>query len=154
MTATSLSKGANLVVGAAAVRAELVWSAGPGVPEVDVSALLLASDGRVRDDGDFVFYNQPRHASGAVGHLGKRGAPGAGPAHTTDAVEVDLRSVEPAVERIVLCASADGGTSGRVDNVGFFSVDDIGALPDAEWYDRLLSEIPSWITAAGRAGIL
>ncbi|MFB6788280.1 VWA domain-containing protein [Streptomyces olivaceus] len=33
-------------------------------------------------------------------------------------------------------------------------MDDIGALPDAEWYDRLLSEIPSWITAAGRAGIL
>ncbi|MGW5620413.1 VWA domain-containing protein [Streptomyces olivaceus] len=123
MTATSLSKGANLVVGAAAVRAELVWSAGPGVPGVDVSALLLASDGRVRDDGDFVFYNQPRHASGAVGHLGKRGAPGAGSAHTTDAVEVDLRSVEPDVERIVLCASADGGTFGRVPGLSLRLLD-------------------------------
>ncbi|MFF9902623.1 VWA domain-containing protein [Streptomyces olivaceus] len=123
MTATSLSKGANLVVGAAAVRAELVWSAGPGVPGVDVSALLLASDGRVRDDGDFVFYNQPRHASGAVGHLGKRVAPGAVPAHTTDAVEVDLRSVEPAVERIVLCASADGGTFGRVPGLSLRLLD-------------------------------
>ena len=42
----------------------------------------------------------------------------------------------------------------RVDNVGFFAVDDIGTVPDAELYDRLLSEFPQWITAAGRAGIL
>lgn len=42
----------------------------------------------------------------------------------------------------------------RVDNVGFFSVDDISTLPDQELYDRLLSEFPSWVTAAGRAGIL
>jgi hypothetical protein len=42
----------------------------------------------------------------------------------------------------------------RVDNVGFFAVDDISTVPDQELYDRLLSEFPSWITAAGRAGIL
>ncbi len=42
----------------------------------------------------------------------------------------------------------------RVDNVGFFAVDDISTLPDQELYDRLLSEFPSWITAAGQAGIL
>ncbi|MYS78386.1 stress response protein, partial [Streptomyces sp. SID5926] len=42
----------------------------------------------------------------------------------------------------------------RVDNVGFFAVDDIGTVPDPELYDRLLSEFPSWVTAAGRAGIL
>ncbi|WP_121703088.1 VWA domain-containing protein [Streptomyces sp. E5N298] len=114
MTAISLSKGANIAVDSPAVRAELVWSAGPGVPEVDASALLLTSAGRVRDDGDFVFYNQPRHTSGAVGHLGKRVGPDADAGVTTDAVEVDLLSVESAVERIVLCASADGGAFGRV----------------------------------------
>lgn len=43
MTATSLSKGANVAVDPPAVRAELVWSPGPGVPEVDASALLLTS---------------------------------------------------------------------------------------------------------------
>ncbi|MFF0296042.1 VWA domain-containing protein [Kitasatospora sp. NPDC004614] len=42
----------------------------------------------------------------------------------------------------------------RVDNVGFFAVDDISTLPDPELYDRLLSEFPQWITAARRAGIL
>ncbi|MER6327049.1 VWA domain-containing protein [Streptomyces coelicoflavus] len=123
MTATSLSKGANVAVDSPAVRVVLVWSAGPGVPEVDASALLLTSDGRVRDDGDFVFYNQPRHTSGAVRHLGKRGAPGGGAGGTSDAVEVDLRSVEPAVERIVLCASADGGTFGRVPGLSLRLLD-------------------------------
>jgi hypothetical protein len=42
----------------------------------------------------------------------------------------------------------------RVDNVGFFAVDDIGTVPDQELYDRLLSEFPAWVTAAGRAGII
>lgn len=110
MTASSMSKGSNLSVEASVVRVELAWAAGPGVPDIDASALLLTEAGRVRDDTDFVFYNQPRHASDAVTHLGKRNAAGA----ATDSVEVTLGAVEPAVERIVLCASADGGTFGQV----------------------------------------
>ncbi|GHB57136.1 hypothetical protein GCM10010347_29110 [Streptomyces cirratus] len=103
---TILSKGANLPVGSASVRAVLGWSAGPGVPDVDASALLLTDSGRVRSDGDFVFYNQPRHASGAVRHLGKQ--PGA------DTLDVDLATLEPEIRRVVLCASAEGGSFGRV----------------------------------------
>ncbi|MGW5769305.1 VWA domain-containing protein [Streptomyces longwoodensis] len=110
MTARSLSKGANLPVDAAGVWAELSWEHGPGAPDVDASALLLTEAGRVRDDGDFVFYNQPHHASGAVRHLGK----GSSGAVTTDTVAVDLRTLESAVDRVVLCASADGGTFGQV----------------------------------------
>ncbi|MEU9353335.1 VWA domain-containing protein [Streptomyces griseoloalbus] len=110
MTASPMSKGSNLPVESPVVRVELAWAPGPGVPDIDASALLLTEAGRVRDDGDFVFYNQPRHASGAVTHLGKRSATGA----AADTVEVNLRSVEPAVERIVLGASADGGTFGQV----------------------------------------
>ncbi|MFJ8159723.1 VWA domain-containing protein [Streptomyces sp. NPDC096136] len=101
-----MSKGANLPVAASSVRAVLGWSSGPGVPDVDASALLLAGSGRVRSDGDFVFYNQPRHASGAVRHVGKR--PGA------DTLDVDLAALEPDVARVLLCASADGGTFGQV----------------------------------------
>ncbi|MEU3196221.1 VWA domain-containing protein [Streptomyces sp. NPDC006996] len=110
MTASSMSKGSNLPVDARVVRVELAWAAGAGVPDIDASALLLTEAGRVRDDGDFVFYNQPRHATGAVTHLGKRSAPGT----ATDTVEVDLGAVQPAVERIALCASAAGGTFGQV----------------------------------------
>jgi stress response protein SCP2 len=105
----SMQKGANVAVPAGAVRAVMGWQGGAGVPDADFSALLLAG-GRVRTDADFVFYNQPAHASGAVRHEGKRSAAGA----VTDTLLVDLTSVEPAVERVVLAASADGGTFGRV----------------------------------------
>ncbi|WP_062644783.1 VWA domain-containing protein [Streptomyces maremycinicus] len=110
MTARFLSKGANLPVDVPDVRVELSWAERAGGPDIDASALLLAQDGRVRDDGDFVFYNQPLHASGAVRHIGKRSEAGV----MSDAVQVDLRSLEGAITRVVLCASADGGTFGQV----------------------------------------
>jgi tellurite resistance protein TerA len=105
----SMLKGANARVPAPAVRVELTWSSQPGVPDVDASALLLAS-GRVRSDADFVFYNQPSDAAGTVRHEGKRPSGSI----VTDTLAVDLARVEPAVERIVLAASADGGTFGQV----------------------------------------
>ncbi|WP_436771922.1 VWA domain-containing protein [Yinghuangia sp. YIM S09857] len=113
MTATSLGKGANIPVAASAVHAVLAWTRRPGTPDADASALLLTGAERVRDDDDFVFYNQPRHASGAVRHLGKQTAGEA----AWDAVEVNLARVEPGIERIVLCASADGGTFGQMSGL-------------------------------------
>lgn len=92
-----------------ALRVELGWRTGPGVPDADASALLLVG-GKVRSDGDFVFYNQPAHSSGAVRHEGKGSAGG----RVTDTLLVDLARVEPAIERVVLAASADGGTFGQV----------------------------------------
>lgn len=105
----SMLKGGNVPVPAPAVRVELGWQTAPGTPDVDASALLLVS-GKVRDDGDFVFYNQAAHRSGAVRHEGKR--PGGGA--LTDSLTVDLAAVEPAVDKVVLAASADGGTFGSV----------------------------------------
>ncbi|MCX5435429.1 TerD domain-containing protein [Streptomyces sp. NBC_00569] len=104
-----MSKGSNVVVPAPAVRIELGWRSGAGVPDADASALLLVA-GKVRSDADFVFYNQPAHASGAVRHEGKRSADG----QVTDTISVDLARVEPAIENVVLAASADGGTFGQV----------------------------------------
>ncbi|MFE6494233.1 TerD family protein [Streptomyces sp. NPDC057748] len=106
----TMQKGANVPVAAQAVRVELGWRTAPGTPDVDGSALLLMPSGKVRGDADFVFYNQPSHASGAVRHEGKRTA-GDG---TTDSLAVDLARVEPAIDRVVVAASADGGTFGRV----------------------------------------
>lgn len=105
----TMLKGANVPVAAQAVRVELGWRASPGTPDVDGSALLLVS-GKVRSDADFVFYNQPAHASGAVRHEGKRAVGGG----MTDSLAVDLARVEPAIDRVVLAASSDGGTFGRV----------------------------------------
>ncbi|MEU3754310.1 TerD family protein [Streptomyces olivoreticuli] len=102
-------KGTNIRIPASAVRIELGWRAGPGIPDVDASALLLTT-GKVRSDADFVFYNQAVHPSGAVRHEGKRPAGDS----VTDTLTVDLASVEPAIETVVLAASADGGTFGQV----------------------------------------
>ena len=82
----AMQKGSNIPVTAAAVRAVLRWTTGPEVPDVDASALLVGPDGRVRSDEDFVFYNQPRHPSGAVWRLGKKMIGES----VTDAVQADL----------------------------------------------------------------
>jgi stress response protein SCP2 len=121
----TITKGANLPIDAAAVRAQLSWTAGPGVPDVDGSALLLRADGRVGSDDDFVFYNQPRHPSGAVRHVGKSG--------TADTVEVDLAALPAGVERVVLAASADGGTFGRVPGLRLVVADTADGASLAEF---------------------
>ncbi|QFQ95378.1 Tellurium resistance [Streptomyces phaeolivaceus] len=105
----SMPKGSNTAVPTAALRVELGRRSGPGVPDTDASALLLVG-GKVRSDADFVFYNQPAHSSGAVRHEGKRNAGD----QVTESLLVDLARVEPAVETVVVAASADGGTFGRV----------------------------------------
>ncbi|MCX5198034.1 TerD family protein [Streptomyces sp. NBC_00249] len=99
----AMQKGSNIPVAPVAVRAVLRWTTGPDVPDVDASALLVGADGRVRSDEDFVFYNQPRHPSGAVWRLGKKQL-GDG---VTDAVQADLRNVPPEVDRILVVASAE-----------------------------------------------
>ncbi|WP_455353924.1 TerD family protein [Streptomyces sp. SYSU K217416] len=114
----SMRKGTNVPVPAPAVRVELGWRSGPGVPDVDASALLLVS-GKVRSDADFVFYNQAVHSSGAVRHEGKATA-GDG---VTDTLSVDLGRVEPAIETVVLAASSDGGGFGQVPGLHIRVVD-------------------------------
>ncbi|MCX5264105.1 TerD family protein [Streptomyces sp. NBC_00199] len=107
-----MSKGSNVPVPTTALRVELGWRSGPGVPDADASALLLLG-GKVRSDADFVFYNQPAHSSGAVRHEGKRDAGG----RVTDGILVDLARVEPSIETVVLAASSDGGSFGQVPDL-------------------------------------
>ena len=38
--------------------------------DLDASAFLLADNGRVLADGDFVFFGNSAHSSGAVTHMG------------------------------------------------------------------------------------
>ncbi|MEV5640094.1 TerD family protein [Streptomyces flaveolus] len=107
-----MSKGSNTPVPTTALRVELGWRSGPGVPDADASALLLVA-GKVRSDADFVFYNQPAHSSGAVRHEGKRDAGG----RVTDSLLVDLARVEPAIETVIVAASSDGGPFGRIPDL-------------------------------------
>ncbi|MEV8065734.1 TerD family protein [Streptomyces sp. NPDC085995] len=108
-----MPKGSNTQVPATALRVEVGRRSGPGVPDVDASALLLAAGGKVRSDADFVFYNQPAHASGSVRYEGKRESGG----RATDTLVVDLARVEADVDRVVLAASADGGAFGQVPDL-------------------------------------
>ncbi|WP_328746939.1 TerD family protein [Streptomyces sp. NBC_00285] len=122
----AMLKGSNVPLEATTVRAVLCWAPGQGVPVVDASALLLGPDGRVRSDEDFVFYNQPRHPSGKVWLLGKKRV-AEGP---TDTIQTDLAGVEPDVSQILLVASTDNATFGRVQGLRIMLYD--AAVADGE----------------------
>jgi stress response protein SCP2/uncharacterized protein involved in tellurium resistance len=90
-THMQLSKGANAPVPTQPCR---VTVGGPGAP-IDVSAVLLGSDGKVRSDDDLVFYNHP--AQDGVTMVGRT-------------IHIDLPSLPAAVERIAVVASVDPET--------------------------------------------
>jgi stress response protein SCP2 len=115
---TQMSMGSNVPIPATAVRATLRFAAGPGVPDVDASALLLGESGNVGADTDFVFYNQPEHPSGAVRMAGRMPPPQA-----SDQIDIDLSRVPAGITRIVLAASADGGTFGQVPSLEMVLLD-------------------------------
>jgi stress response protein SCP2 len=122
----AMTKGSNLPLPAAAVRAVLRWQAAPGTPDVDVSALLLGPDGKVRSDADFVFYNQPRHPSGLVRHRAKQRLGEA----VADSVDIDVAKLAPDVHRVVIGASVDGLGFGAVRGLSLLLYD--AASPAAE----------------------
>ncbi|WP_287001229.1 TerD family protein, partial [Gordonia sp. UBA7860] len=70
-------------------------------PTIDVSAVLLGANGRVRTDDDFVFFNNPQ-------------APGVRLV-SDDEIDVDLGAVAADVDRIVIVGSteAQGATFGQ-----------------------------------------
>ncbi|MEU5221031.1 TerD family protein [Streptomyces sp. NPDC020807] len=89
-----LIKGDNAFVPTAALRVAV----GTGI---DVAALLVTGQGRVRGDADIVFPGAPVHASGAV-RLAED-------ADGTVVLAADLAAVEEAVDRVLLVASTDEG---------------------------------------------
>jgi stress response protein SCP2 len=122
----AMLKGSNIPLEAARVRAVLRWTPAAGGPDVDASALLLGSDGRVRSDDDFVFYNQPRHPSGEVWRLGKQRVTEG----LTDTIQANLRGVESEVGQILVVASADGVTFDQVPDLRILLYD-ASAAPSA-----------------------
>ncbi|MEO3972451.1 TerD family protein [Streptomyces sp. CAU 1734] len=107
---THIVKGANTPVPSTLLRVAVGRSTAPGTPAVDASALLLDARGTVRGDADLVFYNQPRHPSGAVRHAGV--AEGGG--QRAEWLEVELPLLEAEVQRVLIAASCDGGVFGSV----------------------------------------
>ncbi|QNG37195.1 TerD family protein [Geodermatophilaceae bacterium NBWT11] len=106
MQAIELSKGANtpLAEGTPGVRCVIAW--GQSEVEVDASALLLTSSGRVRNDADMVFYNQPTSEDGGVRHLGSALTEHGG----QESLAIDLESLPVDVVTVALAASVASGT--------------------------------------------
>ncbi|CAM5650354.1 hypothetical protein SGRIM128S_02567 [Streptomyces griseomycini] len=89
-----LAKGGNTTVGPGPVTVELSVEG----DTVDLSALLVTANGKVRSDDDLVFYNQPSAESGAVRHL-------AADVGSLERIEVDTAALPADVDRVVLVAS-------------------------------------------------
>lgn len=92
---TSLLKGQN----AALLTGRVSFTVAAAKPPVDVSALLLGSDGKVRSDDDLVFYNHPVQEGVRVS------------GHT---VTADLDRLPADVATVVVVASVDPLQPGAV----------------------------------------
>jgi tellurium resistance protein TerD len=79
--------------------------------DIDSSAFVLKADGKVRNDQDFIFYNNLKTADGAVVHSGdNRTGEGSGDDET---VSVDLAKVPAEVDRIAVCVTIHDAESRR-----------------------------------------
>lgn len=110
-----MSKGANVPLAANRVTLVLSWT---GPVDVDISALLTTTTGKVRSDDDFIFYNQPCHRTQAVRHLGKQTAPA-----SSDSLGIDLALVEDEIASVVVSGSAYGGNFGQLSNLALSVMD-------------------------------
>ena len=95
--------------------------------DLDAAAFLLKADGKVRDDKDFVFYGNLKHASGSVEHLGDN-LTGEGEGDD-EQIRVDLASVPVDVEKIdftvtIYEAEERKQNFGQVSNAFIHIVDD------------------------------
>jgi stress response protein SCP2 len=84
---TAMTPGSNVPLSARRVAVDV-----SAPVRLDVSGLLIAADGKVRSDDDFVFYNQPS---------------GPGVTYQSDSIIVDTVSVPAGIEKVVITASPD-----------------------------------------------
>ena len=95
--------------------------------DLDAAAFLLNSSGKVNSDEDFVFYNNLKHKSGSVEHMGDN-LTGEGEGDDEE-IKVDLSKVPANVEKIdftvtIYDAEARRQTFGQVSNAYIRVVDD------------------------------
>ncbi len=96
--------------------------------DLDAAAFLLGANGKVRNDEDFIFYNNLKHISGAVEHMGDN-LTGEGEGDDEE-IKIDLEKVPPDVEKIdftvtIYDAEKRRQTFGQVSNAYIRVVDDI-----------------------------
>ncbi len=140
----SLSKGGNVSLtkeapGMTAVVVGLGWDARTTTGEqfdLDASALMLGSTGKVPSDRHFVFFNNKTSPDGAVEHAGDN-LTGAGEGDD-ETIKVDLAAVPGEVEKIVFAVSIYEGQArqqgfGQVRNAFIRVVDQAGGAEIARY---------------------
>ena len=104
--AISLAKGGNVslskeVPGLRNIQVGLGWDArvtdGAGF-DLDSSVFMLRSDGKVRNDQDFIFYNNTKSSDGSIEHAGDN-TTGAGEGDD-EVVKVDLSKVPEEIDKL------------------------------------------------------
>ena len=151
----SLSKGGNVSLskeapGLTRILVGLGWDvrATDGAEfDLDASVFLLNTDGRVRSDSDFIFYNNLTSADGSVEHT-RDNRTGEGE-DDDEAVKVNLSAIPVDVERLAVAVTIHDATNrsqsfGQVDNAFIRVVNDDNSSEIAR-YD--LSEDASTETA-------
>src|SRR5215210_3111829 len=105
----ALTKGGNVSLSKedpslSRVMVGLGWDAsGTSTYDLDASAFLLTTAGKVRTDDDFIFYNQPRSTDGSVQHQGDNRT-GAGEGDD-EQILVTLAGVPAAIDRIAFAVT-------------------------------------------------
>lgn len=151
----SLTKGGNISLtkaapGLTSVMVGLGWDVNTfsgGEFDLDASAILVGADGKVVNDGSFVFFNNKTSPDGSVAHQGDN-LTGAGDGDD-EQIKVNLAGVPAEVEKIVISVAiyeADnrGQNFGMVRNAFVRVVNEAGGAEIAR-YD--LSEDASTDTA-------
>ena len=95
--------------------------------DLDAAAFLLGANGKVTSDEDFVFYNQLKHPSGSVEHMGDN-LTGEGEGDDEE-IRIDLSKVPEKIDKIdftvtIYDAKERNQTFGQVENAYIRVVDE------------------------------
>ncbi len=143
--AVSLSKGGNISLTKVSPNLKRIYiglgwdaRATDGVDfDLDASAFLLKTDGRVRGDSDFIFYNQLTSSCGSVEHTGdNRTGNGDG---DDESIKIDLSRVPESIERVAITVTIHDAVA-RWQNFGmvrnaFIRVVDLDTNGEIARYD-------------------
>jgi tellurite resistance protein TerA len=102
---TTLAMGANAPISSTSFTLDVHLPQGA---QIDVTALQLYADGKVRGDDDMCFYNQTSIGGGAISLK---------IAANTQSFSFDLDKADADVEKIVVNATLDGGAFSSVDSL-------------------------------------
>ena len=105
--------------------------------DLDAAAFLLGSSGKVQSDSDFVFYNNLKHSSGAVQHMGDN-LTGAGEGDD-EQIKIDLSKLPANIDKVAFTVTIHEADTrkqnfGQVSNA-FIRIVDENSVKELIHYD-------------------